>query len=142
MRVLECECEPGCESRYVAFQARHAHLWVVLLLVTDGDESLEQNIDLLFGDETGIDDLPALVELFLALCGMTWPILLSSERACGDQMIVANSMPGWMLRLDAGLVWRTRRVVFGHDLIRVPRALKATHAYYEPDAPALEPWGR
>jgi hypothetical protein len=73
---------------------------------------------------------------------MTWPVLASSERACGDQHLVASTLPGWMLRLGTGYVWRTRRVTFGHDLIRVPRALKAVARYYEPDAPALEPWGQ
>jgi hypothetical protein len=143
MRVLACDCEPGCESRYVAFQCRHESLWVVMILATGGDEEVDVAVDLLFGDETGIDDLPGLVELYLALLGMSWPVLVASERACGDQHLVASTLPGWMLRLNAGLVWRTRRVVFGHDLMRVPGALKATAAYYEPDEPVpTEAWLR
>lgn len=142
IRTLACdECGPDeCTTRFLAFQARHAHLWVVLVWCDGGDDHATAELEKM--TETLGDDLPAVVERYTALAGMTWPTLVSNGEACTDQLIVCNKTPDWMLRLDVGFVWATRRHTFGHDLTRVHRALWAMHRYYEPDAPALESWTR
>lgn len=136
IRMLACdECEPyeDCTTRFLVFQAGHEQLWVTLVWLHDDDDDAEQ-LDLLFD---GIEDVAGIVERYTALAGMTWPVLACNGQACMDQILVCRASPEWMLRVlreDVGLVWQTRRVVFGRDLTRVHRALSAMHRAYVPDS--------
>lgn len=135
IRVLDCECDQDCGSRYIAFQARHQQLWVVLMLWTGTDAEVWREVDMLFHEEAGITDPAGVVERYLALCGLTWPALVNRDEAAADQFLLVNHLPEWMVQVDTGRVWRTRRAVFGRDLTRVPRALKAIDRYYVRESP-------
>lgn len=144
VRVLACdECGPGeeCGTRFLAFQAGHEQLWVCLAWTEDGDEA-DEALEAVFGKPSVMgDDVFGYVNAYTALAGLTWPVLVGNGQACRDQVQACAAMPPWMRRLNRELLWDTRRVVFGHDLTRVYRALWAAHQHYMPDAPALEPWG-
>jgi hypothetical protein len=131
LRVTDCS-EP--DTRFV-FASTRADLW--LLAGVSQAAELEDDVAFLLENAEHEGDTPAgVIDHAIAMLGRRWPALLSSEDAAVEQLLTFDRTPPWMLRVPAEDVWSVRRLVFGEDTTRVPRALYALRAAYKPDAPA------
>lgn len=146
VRVVACDCDAAkgtrqevCGTRFIIGQYNHEQLWLCcgMCAVGDTDHQVEFLLD---DDELGGSRPSIELEHGIAMLGLTWPVVSSSRAVAIAQLTAYDKVPPWMCRLPIDLVWSCRRLVFGNDLTRVPRALFALNKAYVQEAPALEPW--
>lgn len=150
-RLVECDCGvPGCSTVFIVMQLVGAHddLWLAIGVSFMGEETAASAVDKLLDDpgkDLGDYTFRQMVERGMALVGLTWEDYLSrtfTHEVLEMQVLAWTAIPSWMERLPAGMLWRTRSLVFGRDLTRVVRALFAADYYYVPDANVLAVAGR
>lgn len=133
VRVLACDCNPGCPQRLVAAATdRQPRLWLTCG-VAQADDVAEQ-VDWLLGDEEAISGVTAseIVEHGVACLGLTWDRLLAGGQPRALMQLKAFAeIPEWMTAVPVEDVLRVRGVVFGDDVSRVPRALAALRDAYD-----------
>jgi hypothetical protein len=139
-RILGCDCGlEGCTSVYVVVQQRGAHedLWLAMGVAPEGLEKAAGSMDELLdnpGAMVGFRTAAQMVERGLALVGLSWEALQDRD-VVERQIVVWSRLPEWMERQPAGFLWRTRGLVFGRELTRVPRALWAVAQAWVPEGP-------
>jgi hypothetical protein len=139
-RLLECDCGlPGCSTVFVVVQQPGAHeaLWLGMGVVVSGRDDAAAAMDELLDDPgrvVGFRTVSQMVERGLALVGLGWEAV--RDRGVLEAQIRAWALlPEWMERQPAGYLWRTRGLVFGRELSRVPRALWGVARAYVPEGP-------
>jgi hypothetical protein len=137
-RLYDCDCPlPGCERQWLICSVEGTHSMLGLCVATSTDHGvLLDAFKRMAENEENKHGVTCaeVIERGLALIGMRWDMLENAEVA-GVQLASWARLPGWMDTLSRGQVWACRRAVFGDDLTRVPRALRALQEAYQPDAP-------
>lgn len=146
VRVVACDCDAShgtlqevCDLLFVLGQCGHEQLWLCCGACEVGET--DRQVEFLLADGVLGGSRPSVeLEHGIAMVGLTWPVLTRSRWIALAQLAAYDRVPAWMCRLPIEQVWSCRRVVFGSDLTRVPRALWALHGAYADEGPALEPW--
>ena len=138
-RLVKCPCDMAlCEDVFVLVQltgSREA-LWMTMGICGSGQDDAAGYLDAILDEplrplEHGT--IRDMIEHAIAMIGMTWRELGRDVSAMEEQILAWAAIPEWMERLPAGLLWRTRGVVFGDSLTRVVCALYAADYHYVPD---------
>lgn len=137
IRVVACDHDPSCTTRFVLAQTGHDQLWLCCG-VCFNDAEVDHEVAWLLEDREEAGMRPSdVIEHGIAMYGLTWPVLTADRAVTVAQLLAYDATPPWMCRVPVDRVWACRRVVFGGDLVRVPRALQVLHDAYVTEGPAF-----
>ena len=132
-RITDCGCgEDDCDTRFV-FATTHDRLWMVVGVTNSHQDAVDMVDTLLLDLQLEPTRIVGMVASGVALFGMLWARLARGRVI--EQLEAVKMAPQWMFNVPVRQVWACRRVVFGDDLTRVPRALAAVSAAYVDERP-------
>lgn len=130
IRITDCGCgQPGCDAIFV-FSTVHEVLWLATG-ICPSPAAADEQARMMLADAA----IASMVAQGVGLLGLTWPMLMTSRERVLEQMRAFDACPQWLMGVPVRDVWACRRVVFGDDLTRVPRALEALGAAYVVEGP-------